>query len=45
MWEEHPKERVLRRTMIDVTMEVVSENEISGMTIVIDSDIGSDSDS
>ena len=44
MWEEHPEERVLRRTTIDVTMEVVSENEITGTTIVIDSDSGSDSD-
>ena len=38
MWEEHPEEGVLRRTTIDVTMEVVSENEISGTTIVIYSD-------
>ena len=36
MWEEHPEESVLRRTTIDVTMEVVSENEMSGTTIVID---------
>ena len=45
MWDEHPEERVLGRTMIDVSMVVVSGNEISGTTIVIDSDSGSDSDS
>ena len=38
MWEEHPEERVLKRTTIYVTMEMVSENKITGTTIVIDSD-------
>ena len=47
LWEDHPEERLLGRTTIDVSMEVVSENDISGVTIVIDSDSdsGSDSDS
>ena len=37
IWEEHPDERAMRPTEITVTMEVVTERDISGPIIVIDS--------